>query len=337
MKKQFTLLITALAVCLMTLTGAARAEPVKIRMSYFSVPGIISPLLFQKKDILKHYGKSYTVELVYVRGSSLALQALAAKQVDISFTSFSAFTNAIINGGLDIKIVSGLARWSSKGHQGPEFVVLQKSGIKTLKDLKGKVLATPAKGTGFHFAMIANLKKAGLVENKDYTVIEVRVPGMGPALAAGKIDLATAVPPFLYLMEKKSKILRLFKPEDAMGDVQALLNIGRTEFLNKNKAAVTDFFEDYLIALHWFLDPKNRNEAAEITAKFTKRPVRIYKSFAFTKKDFYRDPNATPDLVALQRNIDTLLDLGVIKRRVIAKNHIDLSFLNEAKKRLGVK
>jgi NitT/TauT family transport system substrate-binding protein len=327
----------ALAIAFVTALAPTKAEPVKIRLGYFVIPGIISPLLFKKTDIMKHYGKSYTVENVFIRGSSLALQALAAKEVDISFTSFSAFTNAIINGGLDIKIISDLAAWSSKGHQGPVYVVRGDSDIKTIKDLKGKVLAVPARGTGFHFALLANLKKIGYVENKDFNVVEVRVPGMGPALKAKKVDLATAVPPFLYLMEKKDKVRRLFRPEDGMGDVQSLLNIGRTEFLNANKAAVADFMEDYIIALKWFLDPKNHDEASEITAKFTKRPVRIYKSFAFTKKDFYRDPSATPNMAALQRNIDTLLDLGVIKKRVVAAKHTDFSYLNEAKKRLGIK
>ena len=337
MKKRFILLITALAIVLTAFTASPQAAPVKIRLSYFIIPGIIYPLFFQHKSILKNYGKSYTIELIFIRGSSLALQALAAKEVDISFTSFSSFSNAIINGGLDIKIISGLAQWSSKGHQGPEYVVLADSPIRKLTDLKGKVLAVPARGTGFHYAMVANLKKAGLTEEKDYTVVEVRVPGMGAALKSRRADLVTAVPPFLYLMEKKIGIRRLFKPEDAMGVVQSIFNIGRTEFLNKHGAAVTDFMEDYLIGLKWFLDPKNHDEASKITAKFTKRPVRIYKSFAFTKKDFYRNPTATPNMKALQRNIDMLLSLGVIKKRVVAADHTDFRYLNEAKRRLGLK
>ena len=178
MKKRLILLSTALAIALPAFTASPQAAPVKIRLSYFIIPGIIYPLFFQHKSILKNYGKSYTIELIFIRGSSLALQALAAKEVDISFTSFSSFSNAIINGGLDIKIISGLAQWRSKGHQGPEYVVLADSPIRKLTDLKGKVLAVPARGTGLHYAMVANLIKAGLNEEKDYTMVGVRVPGM---------------------------------------------------------------------------------------------------------------------------------------------------------------
>jgi len=77
-----------------------------------------------------------------------------------------------------------------------------------------------------------------------------------------------------------------------------------------------DFMEDYIIALRWFPDPKNREEAAKITASFTKRPARIDEGYAFTDRDFYRSPMATPDIQALQRNIDLMQDLGVIKQKV---------------------
>ena len=94
--------------------------------------------------------------------------------------------------------------------------------------------------------------------------------------------------------------------------------------------------EDYIIGLRWFLDPKNHEEAVKLTAEFTKRPASNY-DYAFTKKDFYRSPTATPDIKALQSNIDLMQDLGVIKQKVEVQPYVDLSYLNEAKKRLNLK
>src|SRR6185437_6329245 len=99
--------------------------------------------------------------------------------------------------------------------------------------------------------------------------------------------------------------------------------------------AMKDFMEDYLIALRWFSDPKNHEEAVKITAKFTKRPAKIYEGFAFTKNDLYRSPTATPNLQALQKNIDLMQDLGVIKQKIDINPYVDLSYLNAAKQRLG--
>jgi hypothetical protein len=48
--------------------GALSAEPLKIRIGWANTPATISPLLFQKTDIMRHYGKTYTVEAIDDRG-----------------------------------------------------------------------------------------------------------------------------------------------------------------------------------------------------------------------------------------------------------------------------
>ncbi len=58
--------------CLVAVLAPLKAEPVKIRLGYGIIPGVISPLLFQKPEILKHYDKSYTVESTYIRATSIA-------------------------------------------------------------------------------------------------------------------------------------------------------------------------------------------------------------------------------------------------------------------------
>jgi NitT/TauT family transport system substrate-binding protein len=317
------------------LAGAPKAAPVEIRMAYGGIPGVISPLLFLKPEILKHYGKSYTVNSKFIRATSIALQGLASGDLDISYMSFTALANAILNGGIDIKVISDVSSWGSHGHQGPEMMVRTDSGINSVADLKGKVLAVVAKGTGFHYALLAALRKAGLKAN-DYTIVEVGRAAMGPALREKRVDLTVDTAPFMFETEKKGGVKRLLKPEDAMGEVQALVMVGNTDFLKKNSAAMTDFLEDYITGLSWFLDPKNHEEAVKLTADFSKLPRKLYEDFAFTKLDFYRSPTATPNIEALQKNIDLMHDLGVIKRKIDVKPYVDLSYLNAAKKRLGV-
>ena len=336
MKRFIRAISAAIAGCAMLVAAAAptKAEPVKVRLAYGIIPGVISPLVFLKPDILKHYGKTYTVESTYIRATSIALQGMASGDVDLSYLSFTALASAIMNGGLDLKVIADISSWSSQGYQGPEMVVKADSGINSVKDLKGKILAVTAKGTGFHYALLANLKKAGL-QPSDYTVVEVGIAAMDAALREDRVQLITTAAPFLFLSEKKGGVKRLFKPEDAMGDVQSLVLVGRTEFLKKNPQVMNDLMEDYIIGLRWFLDPKNHEEAVKLTAEFTKRPASNY-DYAFTKKDFYRSPTATPDIKALQSNIDLMQELGVIKQKVDVQPYVDLRYLTEAKKRLGL-
>lgn len=338
MKRMLNLLTAAVIGCvgLLAAAGPLKAAPVEIRLAYGGIPGVISPLLFQKPEILKHYGKSYTLKPSFIRATSIAMQGMASGDFDLSYISFTALANVILNGGLDIKVVADITSWGSHGHQGPVGLVKADSGINSAKDLKGKTLAVTAKGTGFHYALLANLRKAGL-DSGDYTIVELRRPAMAPALKEGRIDLVLIGPPELYSIEEKVATKRIFTPEDAMGDVQSLVLVGRTAFLKEHSEVMKDFMEDYIIGLRWFLDPKNREEAIKVTAEFGKQPASFYESFAFTKKDFYHDPTATPDITALQRNIDLMHELGVLKQKVEVKPYVDLTYLNAAKERLGLK
>ena len=52
---------------------------------------------------------------------------------------------------------------------------------------------------------------------------------------------------------------------------------------------MVDFMEDMLTVVHWYLDPKNHDEAAKIASKITKAPPERF-GWLFTKNDNYRDP-----------------------------------------------
>lgn len=54
----------------------------------------------------------------------------------------------------------------------------------------------------------------------------------------------------------------------------------------------------------------------------------------FDKGDFYHDPDARINLAALQRNLETVQQLGIISRPVDPAKYLDESFVLEAIKRL---
>ncbi len=326
--------IPFLSLCLISAGAAMAGEPLKIRIGYGEAPAVITPLLFQKKNRLRHHGKSYVADLIHFRGTTAQLQAFGAKELDVGYMAFGGLTHAILNANLDLKVVSDVSQWGVPGYLGPVYVVLEGSGIKAPADLKGKTLAVNVFGAGVHSALTAMLTKSGLKEKVDYTVVEVRFPAMEATLREKKVDLVTMIPPFYYEAKGHGGVHDLFTAGDAMGRIQALFNVARGEFLEAHRAALVDFFEDYLRALRWFLNPANRPEALQITAAFLKRPVAVYEGFAYTPKDYYRDPGALPDLEALQRNIDQLVELGILPRRIEVKEHADLSILEEARRRL---
>jgi NitT/TauT family transport system substrate-binding protein len=104
-------------------------------------------------------------------------------------------------------------------------------------------------------------------------------------------------------------------------------------FLHKNRAAVVDFLEDYFSALRWYNDPAHHDKAVKTVAEFTKLPPKLFASWVFTGRDYYRDPEAKVDVAALQRNVDVQHELGFLKAPLDVKKYVDMSLVEEAAKR----
>jgi sulfonate transport system substrate-binding protein len=148
-----------------------------------------------------------------------------------------------------------------------------------------------------------------------------------------KADMVVAVLPFALNPKLRAEGKVLFEQRDALGITQMIVWTARRSFITKHRAAMVDFMEDMLIVTRWFKDPKNHTEVAKIASKITKVPPERF-GWLFTKQDTYRDPNMMPNLEALQRNVDTVKNLGFINKRVDISKHADLSLLKEALTRL---
>jgi NitT/TauT family transport system substrate-binding protein len=320
---------------MMLVAGTARGdEPLTIRIAWTTVAGQMSPILFDRPDLVPHLGKSYRVEHFHFAGSGPMVTAMATGDVDIAPLAPSSFGVAIQNARLDdLKIVTDDYQDGVEGNYSSEFLVLQDSPIKTVDDLKGKVLAVNAVGGGSDIGLRVMLRQHHLEDHRDYSVIETQFPNMPSMLEARKIDLASLVAPYGQRLREAGTARTLFTMHDALGRTQSLANVARAGFLAKNHDALLDFFEDYVHALRWYLDPANREAAVAIVARFNKQPVDGF-GYLFTKNDYYRDRDARPDLAAMQRNLQTLKELGFLNRDIDVAAHADLSFIDAAVKRL---
>ena len=315
-------------------TGAARGEPLKIRNSYVVPVSNWQPLIVAKKDLAKHWGKSYVMEAVRYQGTPPMITALANGELEIANLAYSTLGLAVQNAGIeDLRVISDEFRDGMPGYFSNQFFVRKDSGIKKIEDLKDKVLATNAIGAGIDIAMKAGLKKHGLIDKRDFTVIEAPFPTMPAMLNDKKADLVSAVMPFALNPMLNQIGMPLYDQTEGLGASQFVFWAARKSWIEKNRAALVDYMEDMLVIERWYLDPKNHDEVAKIASSLLKIPPERF-GWLFTKKDYYRDPNMMPDLVALQRNVDVVLDLGLIKSRLDVKAHSDLSLVEEAAKRL---
>jgi sulfonate transport system substrate-binding protein len=313
---------------------AQAADPVKIRGAWVAPVTNWASIWLEKKDLAKHFGKSYVFEAVRFQGTPPMITAIANNELEVSNLAYSTLAIAIQNAGMeDIRVIADEFQDGVPGYYTQEYMVLADGPIKKVEDLKGKVVATNAAGSAVDVATRAMLRKFKLEDKRDYTVVEAPFPTMRAMLAEKKVDLIPAVLPFSLDPELRKISRPLFIQRDAIGVTQMIVWAARKPFIDKNRAAMIDFMEDTLRIVRWYLDPKNHNEVMQIAARVTKQPPERF-DWVFTKKDAYRDPNMLPDLAALQRNVDMTRDLNFVRGTIDIKKHADLSLVEEAAKRL---
>jgi NitT/TauT family transport system substrate-binding protein len=326
--------LTAILIGTALLDVASAADAVKIRLSYTVPISNSASMLLEKKDLARNLGKSYRLEVTRFAGTPLMITAMAADELDIANLAYPSLPVAIQNAGMsDLRIIADDFQDGNAGYYSNEYMVLANGPIRKIEELKGKVVATNAAGSGADIAMRAMLRKAGLEDKRDYTVIEAPFPTMRAMLAERKVDLVPAVLPFSHDPDLRKIGRPLFTAADAVGASQFTMWTARRGFIEKNRAAMVDFMEDTLRIMRWYLDPANRQEVIDICARITKQPSDRF-AWVFTDKDYYRDRNLLPNLAALQRNVDLTRDLGLIKASVDVAKFSDLSVVVEAARRL---
>ena len=334
MRRLRTLLAGLATTVLLGAAAASAQQAVKIRVSWVAPVSNWASIWLEKKDLAKHLGKSYTMEPVRYAGTPPMVTALANGELEVANLAYSTLAIAIQNAGMDdLRVIAHEFRDGVPGRYTHEYLVLADGPVKSVADLKGKVIGTNAAGSAVDVATRAMLRKAGLEDKRDYTVLETPFPTMRAMLAEKKVDMIPGVLPFSLDPELRKIARPVFSQREAIGETEMIIWAVRKPFLEKNRAAMVDFMEDTLRIVRWYLDPANQKAAAEIASRVTKQPAERF-GWLFTQKDYYRDPNMVPNLEALQKNLDMTTDLGFVKAKVDLTKHVDLSLVKEAAGRI---
>ena len=315
--------------------GPAQADAVKFRIGWAAVPGSRAGFMLEKPELLTHLNQSYTIEPMHFSNTPAELQALASGQLDIAQLGYSTFGAAVENAHMtDIRLFANELEDGVPGYATTHFMVLKDSPIKTIDDLKGKVVATNGIGSGLDIAMRYVLKQHHMEERRDYTDVEINFPNMKPALADRKVDMVSSILPFMYDPEMLKIGSVLFGQGDEVGPSELLMWSARAPYIAAHRAALVDLMEDTLRTLRWYSDPANHDEAIAIVAKLTKQPAASL-DWVFTKRDYFRGPDGPPDLKAVVAGLKMEKDLGYLKTDIDVAKYADLTITSDAVKRLG--
>jgi len=219
----------------------------------FSTTGIsVSELPFKVAQLKGFYREEgLDVEMILIRGA-VGMQALLGGSVD--YTSASGSTIAAAVRGLPVKLVFIS---SSK----PQFELISKPQLKSIQDLKGKVVGISSRGGSNDLMMQIILQKNGLAPNKDVTTLIVGAQEETViALRTGRIAAALLTPPRNFMLQRDG-FNRLAYSGDYMA-TYANGGIGVTEKIKTNPAEVLALVKATIKALQFSM--KNRAEMIKI-------------------------------------------------------------------------
>ena len=282
-----------------------------------------------KQNVLKNYGKSYTLEMTFTRGTPEAAALLAAGQADVATLSGPAFATVIVKDAVPagLTIISDNYQDGHPGNATNSFMVLKDSPIKSVMDLKGKKIGINAFASAVDLALRVVLKKNGIDPRRDVEIVEIAFPNIASAIREKRIDCGVLVIPFLAVESPKGDLRPVFTGGDAFGPSSVIFQVTTNTFLKEHPDAVRGFLADYVDGLSWFYDRANREQAIQIVSDFTKSPKEVLNSYFATDRDYYRDPSGCVSAATIQKPLDAMFEEKLIGRSIDVSKYLNLSFL----------
>jgi ABC-type nitrate/sulfonate/bicarbonate transport system substrate-binding protein len=275
-----------------------------------------------KPEVTPNQGKAYTLDYTLFRGTDTRFKAYEAGELDLITASGSSALVAASQ-GLEFKAVASLSRESSKGFH-TQYFVKADSPIRTVADLKGKIIGNNAARSSIELWARLALIQAGLNPDRDVTWAVLPFPAQGEALRAGKIDIGAFPQPFAAAEIKKGGVRKLFTSKDAVPfDEELIVIMAHPQFIAKHAAVLRTFLADLKAATRYYLDKPQEARQALIDAKLVRIPAEIYLGM----EDNYRVPTLEIDIEALGKIQEVLLQHGYQKNKIDPRSFVDLSYL----------
>ena len=303
------------------LRSASAADPVTLRLGYGGAAEEQVWLLIAKPELGKNQGKLYKLDATRFQSSDKRAQAFEADAIDLSEGSATGVLFAAAE-GVNSKIICSITKESKRGFS-TAFYVPDESSIKSVPDIKGKIVGINGFSTAGHLWLKAALEKHNL-SDKDVTITPVPFPAMQEALRAGKIDVGEFPQPFAALLEKQAKVRKIFDAKYGIPfDEELIVIAGKDAFLKKNAEAIRGFLEDVKAATDFYLAKPKEARQILIDAKM----VRVSPDVYLTMNDYYRDPSLKPDAEALAKMQEFQIKAGFQKKSADIKALVDTSYL----------
>ncbi|HEX9461108.1 MAG TPA: ABC transporter substrate-binding protein [Alphaproteobacteria bacterium] len=303
------------------LPAAAAETPVDFgitSLTAFSLPHYIADAQgFYAAENLK-------VSMIVGGAATGVIRQLSGGSLNIGQAATNQTLRAIMSGA-PIRIVAGAAA-------NAPFRLIAARTIKGWPDLKTKTISVGGTTDVTLYFLRVMARKNGLADSDYDLVYAGGSPDRFAQLLSGGVAAAVLTNPLDHTALQQGFVelgsVPRYLPHWAQNNL-----VVYTDWAARNRGAVVAFLRVHIRATDFLYDPRNRNEAIGILAKYTNSaPETAAAAYDVFIREEVMAPKGALFEAGIQANLDALVELGELKSTPPLGNFIDPSFIAEASK-----
>jgi sulfonate transport system substrate-binding protein len=317
-------------ICALVLLLAAQAveayaqekKTVRLVTVSFSWNSALPGAVALRKGYYKEQGLA--LESIFIRGGPAAIAALVSGDADFGSIGGAQAIMRSRARGLDVVIIGSISN-------AVNYVVIGAKGVKSLADLKGKIVGVTGAGAFSEFAMQSYLKRNNLEPGKDVTLRAVGNTTMrAVALESGLIAAAPFSPEDAVRLVSKGYPM-IVNLGEALPIPETII-VARTELLAKYPETAKRFLKGLVQGIHFVKTNKADAIKMGYEAGLKGEPDIVNKAY-----DLFA-PALTPDLSVgiegLQQILDEDIRNGFVDKQMTVDKAVDTRILKLAQQEL---
>jgi NitT/TauT family transport system substrate-binding protein len=303
-----------LALCCVLAPIRAGAQISNVRIAFNGFGGIAPLYLGQDVGIFKKHGLN--LEMIFIAGGSLSLQALIGKSLDLLMTGGPPVVNAYLQGA-KIKIIGGATNLLP-------YMFVATGGIRNAEQLKGKRIGISRFGSNTDYVVRLALNQFALSPNE---VQIIQVGGSQARLVAMKSGAiqATVLSPEETLVAQKMGYGILLDFIEKGIEFPHVNVVVRDDFLEMQPQTVRSFMRAYIESVRYY--KTHRAEAISKIVFLSKLPDRQMGEVVYEGSLRATPDDGKPTLKGMEVVLDTIAKENPKAKSVTVQQLVDLRYI----------